>query len=382
MPHVVHLTTVDMSLRYLLLPQLVAIREAGWRVTGVSAAGEHVEALRDHGIDHVALQGSTRSSDVLADVRAARHLRRLLRGLEPDVLHTHNPKPGVYGRVVGRFSRHVPAVVNTVHGLYALPEDPWAKRALVYSAERVAAACSDMELVQSREDVETLASLGIPRQRLRHLGNGVDLSRFDPSRTDLPSREAVRAEFGVGEDVVVVGAVGRLVAEKGYPELFEAHRRARRQVDHLRLVVVGPHDPDKADALPEAEVERAKADGVVFLGMRDDVEALYRGFDLYVLASHREGFPRSAMEAAAMGVPVYATDIRGCREVVDHRRTGELFPVRDPAAIVDALVRAAADREQLGRMAAAARAKAEVEFDDRRQVEITLQAYEDVLASR
>ena len=146
------------------------------------------------------------------------------------------------------------------------------------------------------------------------------------------------------------------------------------------MVVVGPHDPEKADALPQAEIDRAEADGVLFLGMRDDVDALYRAFDLYVLASHREGFPRSAMEAAAMRVPVFATDIRGCREVVDHDVTGELFAVRDPSAIADLLVRAAADPARLRAMATAARSKAETEFDDRRQVEITLQAYQDVLA--
>lgn len=377
--HVIHLTTVDMSLRYLLLPQLVAMRDAGWRVTGVSAAGEHVEALREHGIEHIALEGSTRAADARGDLRAARHLRRILQQVEPDVLHTHNPKPGVYGRILGRLCQ-VPAVVNTVHGLYALPEDPLLKRALVYGAERVAATCSDLELVQSREDVETLASLGVPRERLRHLGNGVDLSRFDPDRDDLPSRDEVRASLGLEESDLVVGTVGRLVAEKGYPELFEGFRRARAQQPQLRLVVVGPHDPDKADALDPALVDRAAADGVQFLGMRDDVEVLYRAFDLYVLASHREGFPRSAMEAAAMRLPVFATDIRGCREVVEHGRTGELFAVRDPAAIAEALVLAARDGNRLQELAEGARRKALAEFDDRRQVEITLQAYEDVLA--
>lgn len=379
MRHVVHLTTVDMSLRYLLLPQLTAMRDQGWHVTGVSAAGEHVAALEEAGIDHVALEGSTRASNPLADLRAASHLRRILTDLRPDVLHTHNPKPGVYGRIVGRLSRHVPAVVNTVHGLYALPEDRFAKRAAVYGAERLAASFSHMELVQSREDVAMLIELGVPSERVRHLGNGVDLARFDPTRDDLPARDALRAELGFTPDCLVVGAVGRLVAEKGYPELFEAFRRARRERDDIRLVVVGPHDPDKVDALDRDVIERAEADGVVFLGMRDDVDALYRAFDVYVLASHREGFPRSAMEAAAMRLPVFATDIRGCREVVDHGRTGELFPVRDPQTLANALVRAAADRPRLEALAAGARRKAEQRFDDRRQVEITLDAYDDVL---
>ena len=368
-----------MSLRYLLLPQLLAMRDAGWRVTGVSADGEHVEELRDHGIEHVVLNGSTRRSDMRGDVRAAANLRRILQALQPDVLHTHNPKPGVYGRIVGRLSRSVPAVVNTVHGLYAVPEDRFAKRAAVYAAERVAAAFSHVELVQSREDVATLRSLGVPAGKIRHLGNGVDLARFDPDRADLPDPATVRAAIGVGEDEVVVGAVGRLVAEKGYRELFAAFRAAQAQRPELRLVVVGPHDPDKPDDLPQDVLDAAEADGVRFLFQRDDVAALYRAFDAYVLASHREGFPRSAMEAAAMRLPIIATDIRGCREVVDHDVTGELLPVRDPAALTDALVRMAEDPERRRRMAVAGRRKAEAEFDDRRQVAITLQTYDEVL---
>ncbi len=87
----------------------------------------------------------------------------------------------------------------------------------------------------------------------------------------------------------------------------------------------------------------AKAAGVRFLGHRDDPERLYGAFDIYVLASHREGFPRSAMEAAASAVPIVATDIRGCREVVDHERTGLLVPARDPLALEAAIDRLVGD---------------------------------------
>ena len=94
-------------------------------------------------------------------------------------MHTHNPKPGIYGRLA---ARRVPVIVNTVHGLYATPEDRWARRAVVYTLERLAARCSHAELVQNPEDVEVLARLGVPRPKLHLLGNGIDLARFDPSR--------------------------------------------------------------------------------------------------------------------------------------------------------------------------------------------------------
>ena len=367
----VHVTTVDLSLRHLLLGQLVGLREAGWRVIGMSADGPDVEVLRHHGIEHVALAHSTRAMDPVADIRAARELYGHLRRLRPDVLHTHTPKPGVYGRVVGRLAR-VPLVVNTVHGLWAQPEDPWPRRAVVYTLERLAAACSDAELVQNPDDVATLRRLRVPTRKLQLLGNGIDLDRFDPARFDDDHRATVRASWGVGADDVVIGAVGRLVREKGYPELLEAFARVRAARPTARLVIAGPHDPEKPDAIPAAELA---AEGVVILGMVDPVEQVYPGFDVYVLASHREGWPRSAMEAAAFGLSVVATDIRGCREVVDHDRTGLLVPVRSPAALADALLALVADADRRRRLGAGSRAKALSDFDDQHQVEMLLRTY-------
>lgn len=133
--------------------------------------------------------------------------------------------------------------------------------------------------------------------------------------------------------------------------------------------------------LTRAEVASAEGDGAVFLGMRDDVDRLYLAMDLYVLASHREGFPRSAMEAAAMGLPLVATDIRGCRQVVDHGVTGLLVPPRQPSALAGAIGQLASDGQKRARMGVAARERAREAFDVRRQVQVTRDLYEQLLSS-
>ncbi len=379
-PLLVHLTTVDLSLAYLLLPQLIAFREAGYDVVGVSAPGPHVATLEANGIRHVPLTRSTRAADLRADVATAREFWSICRRLRPDIVHTHNPKPGVYGRILARLAG-VPIVVNTVHGLYALPTDPWPKRAVVYTLERIAATFSHAELLQNVEDRPTLRRLRIPAARLHLLGNGVDMRRFDPTAL-AGERAVVRTEIGVNDDEVVVGLVGRLVAEKGYREVFAAARQLRTTHPQARFVVAGPAEPDKADAITADELAAAEADGVALLGMREDVERLYPAFDLYVLASYREGFPRSAMEAAAIGLPIVATDIRGCRQVVDEGVTGHLVPARDASMLAAAIGRLVADASTREAMGAAARAKAIAEFDDRRQVTITLALYERLRARR
>jgi glycosyltransferase involved in cell wall biosynthesis len=374
---VVHITTTDVSLAWLLGPQLEAFAAAGYEVIGVSAPGRHVAALADAGIEHVAWPSATRSMDPKRDVRATRELAGILRRLRPDIAHTHNPKPGWFGRPVARLTR-VPVVVNTVHGLYALPDDPAPKRVVVYGLERMGAAFSHGELVQNPEDLELLGRLGVPRRRLRLLGNGVDLRRFDPDRL-AEARAEVRAEIGAGADEVVVGVVGRLVAEKGLAEVLAAAHALADHQPPLRWVLIGPDDHEKSDAFDRERLTAAARDGVVAVGERSDIERFYAGMDLFVLASHREGFPRAAMEAAAMGLPIVATDIRGCRQVVADGITGRLVPVADPAALAAAVAELAADPNARLGMGEAARLKAAAEFDQERVIATTLALYEELL---
>jgi glycosyltransferase involved in cell wall biosynthesis len=379
---VVHVTTTDISLALLLGPQLRAFAAAGYEVIGASAPGPWADQLGEWGIEHRPLKHATRSMAPLRDVAAMRELVSLFRELQPDIVHTHNPKPGVYGRLAARIAR-VPVTVNTVHGLYALPTDPWPKRAVVYTLERIAASCSQAELLQNAEDIPVLRRLRIPAARLHLLGNGIDLQRFDAGRVEPARVEVLRKEMGAERGDVVCGIVGRLVWEKGYREVFDAARRLRERVPRLRFAIIGPFDDDKADAVSRDDIAQAEAAGNIrFLGMRDDVDELYGAMDCYALASYREGFPRSAMEAAASGLPIVATDIRGCRQVVDHERTGLLVPPRSAGALATAIERLASDASLRATMGTAAKAKARREFDQAHVIDTTLTLYDRLLNER
>ena len=141
--------------------------------------------------------------------------------------------------------------------------------------------------------------------------------------------------------------------------------------------MVGGTDPAKPESLAPELMDRARARCIVFLGLRDDVDRLYSAMDAFVLASHREGFPRAAMEATAMGLPVVATDIRGCREVVDPGVTGSLVPVRDPTALAPALL-ALSDPSVRSRYGQAAITRARDLFDEQRVVDTVLVSYREV----
>jgi len=357
-----------MSLWLLLRTELRDAVAEGWDVFGLSAPGPNEDRLRELGVTPVAVRSLTRSWDLRSDGRAARELYRTLRGLDLDVLHTHNPKTGVIGRVAGRLAR-IPIVVNTCHGLWADADDPIAKRALVYGAEAAASVASDAELYQNDQDRRTLSRY-VPTRKAWTVGNGVDLDRFvrDPA-----AGAALRAELGVAPDEILVGGVGRQVAEKG---MFELADVARRLGDRATFVWIGPPDPDKPDAV-DGEV-----DGLRLLGPRDDMVAVYSALDVFVLPTHREGFSRSGMEAAACATPMVLTDIRGCREIGTDGEHLLLVPPRDPDALAAAVTRLLDDPGLRRNLAAAAEARARRTFDQTAVATMSRDTYRRVALRR
>ncbi|MGE5264359.1 MAG: glycosyltransferase, partial [Acidobacteriota bacterium] len=215
------------------------------------------------------------------------------------------------------------------------------------------------------EDVGTAVRERICRpEKIKHLGNGIDLRRFDPDRISQAEIAAKRAEVGLPK-APIVGFVGRLVAEKGLLELFAAAQQVRAQIPSVHFVFVGPVD-EKPDALsPDTAREYGIADVCHFLGMRRDMPELYALMDVFVLPSHREGFPRAPMEAAAMRVPCVVTDIRGCRETVEQGRNGLLVPLGNTGALADAIIQLLEDRERARRMGEEGRRMAAEHFDER-----------------
>lgn len=363
---IAHLTTVDMSLALLLETELRVDVEAGHEVFGISAPGPFVERVEALGVRHVPVPSFTRSWSVGGDLRAARELAAVLRRLDLDVLHTHTPKAGVLGRVLGRVLR-VPAVVNTCHGLWIRDGDLLAKRAVVLGVEGVASLFSHAELYQNADDHEALRRF-VRGAKAEVVGNGVDLERF---RFDAEGRSRLRAAWGIGDDELLVGGVGRRVAEKGILDLEDA---AARVAGRARFVWVGPADEDKPDALDAA------GGAVVHVGPHDDMPAVYSAFDVFALPSHREGFSRSAMEAAACGRPMVLSDIRGCREVGTHGEHLLLVPPHDPGALAAAISQLVEDAGLRDRLGVAAHRRAMDEFDQRRIAARSLAAYERVLS--
>jgi glycosyltransferase involved in cell wall biosynthesis len=378
-PRVAHVTTVDLSLRYLLLNQLQRIRDEGYEVYGISADGPDVAAVEAEGIPHFAVP-MTRRFTPLADLRAVWALTQLMRRERFDVVHTHTPKAGLLGQLAARLSG-VPIVVNTLHGFYFHDDMKPLPRRFYIWMERVAAKCSDTILSQNREDIATAVAEGIaPPELLKWLGNGIDVRRFDRRRLSTDTLDALRKEICLDPRAPVVGFVGRLVEEKGILDLLEAAKTVATEIPDVQFLIIGPYDQEKPDALTPDVAERyGVSERCRFVGMRHDMPELYALMDVLVLPSYREGFPRAPMEASSMGVPAVVTDIRGCREAVEHGVNGLLFPVGDSNALASALLALLRDGARRTDMGAAGRRMAEDHFDEQMVFDRVLSEYERLL---
>jgi glycosyltransferase involved in cell wall biosynthesis len=362
---VAHITTIDMSLHYLLLNQLRSIQQAGYKVVGISSSGSEVSTLETAGIRHIPVS-MTRNVTPVADLISLWHLYLVFRREKFTIVHTHTAKPGLLGQMAARMAG-IPIVVNTLHGFYFHDHMTPALRRFYITLEKIAARCSDVILSQNREDIETAIHEGIcPPEKIKHLGNGIDVQRFNPARFTPQDIARKRLELGLPNGASVVGFVGRLVREKGLLELFAAARIVRERVPEVHFLIVGPVDKEKPDALtPDSAQEYGIADICHFLGMRQDMPELYALMDVFVLPSHREGFPRAPMEASAMKVPCVVTNIRGCREAVEHGRNGLLVPLGHVRALADAIVELLTNREKARRMGEEGRRMALERFDER-----------------
>jgi glycosyltransferase involved in cell wall biosynthesis len=362
---VAHVTAIDMSLRYLLLNQLRSIQQAGYQVTGISSPGPDVTVLESSGIRHIPVS-ITRTVTPEADLAALWRLYRVMRRERFAIVHTHTAKAEFLGQVAARLAS-VPVIVGTFRGVYFRNDMHPIWRRLFILMAKIAAASADLVLSQSRANRQMAIREGIcPPDKIKVIGNGIDVQRFNRSALDPVTLELTRRELGLPPGGPVVGFVGRLVAEKGILELLTAARIVLEEVPTARFLIIGPIDPEKPDALtPDIAHEYGVADACTFAGMRHDMPELYALMHVFALPSHRESFPRSPMEASAMGVPCVVTDIPGCRETVEHGRNGFLVPLGDVQALAGAVLDLLTDRPRAHRMGTEGRRIALERFDER-----------------
>ncbi|MBN42195.1 MAG: glycosyltransferase family 1 protein [Alphaproteobacteria bacterium] len=357
------LCTVDFTLYHLLHPLMRALRDEGHEVVGVCADGDLIRHVRNDNF-RVETLPLARSSNLARNWRAGRALRTLLRREAFDILHVHTPAAAFVGRLAAA-GTGIPRVVYTAHGFYFHENMPFPGRQAHIAAEWIGGRFTHTLMTQSEEDAQTARRLGLCRTGdILSIGNGSDPGVFKPT-TDHTARASVRARIGTPADRVVILMAGRLVAEKGYNELIAAMGRIDAELWAVGNRLESDHAAGIDDTMRTIAANPALSARIRFLGYRDDMADLMRAADIFTLPSHREGMPRSIIEAMLTGLPVVATDVRGSREEIVDGETGFLVPVRNVDALANALRRLVKEPKSRLRMGAAGLARARRLYDER-----------------
>ena len=294
--------------------------------------GSLLEAAEQCGATLHVIDPLVREVDPLRDVRAYRALKRCVRGLRPDVVHTHSSKAGIVGRGAAWAARDagLPKVVHTVHGLPWNDAQPAWKRRLFIASERWAARRCDALIGITAAMAEAFEAEGVaPRDRFVEIPSGVDLNVF--SGADDAGADRLRQQLGLPPEVPLVGLVARLDALKGHADLLAAWPAVRVRVPGAHLVFIG--DGHDAPVVREAAAGLGGAVTLVGRVALHDMPAAYRMLDLCVLPSHQEGQSRVLVEALACGTPVVAYDVGGMPSICVDGMTGRLVRPGDTAAL-------------------------------------------------
>ncbi len=365
--------------------------------------GSHLERVRafraedGRGIATHELPNMVRELHPVKDHLCFHHdLKRLMREVKPDIVHTHSSKAGIVGRWAGWVARNDdrrPAVIHTIHGPPFMPvEGGLAKRvaikgknAIYTAAERFAAKRCDLILSVADAMTEQFLARGIGRpEQYLTVRSGLETGPF----VDIPpgeDRASVRTRLGIGEDDFVIGTVARLAEHKGHDDLLDALGKELRDRPGWKLLWVG--DGWWRGRLLQRVADMGLSDRVITTGLvpNAQVPMHMRAMDVLAHPSYREGLPRTVPQALLVGVPAVAHDVDGTREIcIDAvrdpaRSTGRLVRAGDRAGLRDAIVWMFENPEERVRLGARGRDLVLAEFSAERMVERLEEVYHRAL---
>ena len=341
--------------------------------------GSLLDKAKASGATLVELASMRRSVSPWHDWRCYMELRRLIRKIRPEVVHTHSSKAGILGRAAA-WREAVPGVIHTVHGL------PFHERQspLVYHgyvlAERWAAKRCHHLIAITPAMVEAFSAKHIVTppgsQCFTVIPSGVELSQF---KTNPDLRAQVRRELGIPTDAPVLGIVARLDRLKGHDDLLDILPQLHQRFSDLHLLCIG-------DGWERKRIEkRIAAEGlaarVILAGLipPTQVARLLSGVDVKVLPSYQEGQSRTLVEALLCGCGIVAYDVGGISSVCIDGQTGRLVTLGDKAALAQAIIWMFEHPQQRDAMVQAGRTYARRMFDAQAMVEMVERVYYEVL---
>lgn len=336
------ISTVPHTFRFLLKDQIRYVNNNGFDVSLASSYTNEVPAIeKREGVKHYLLP-LTRKFNPLYDIYSLIATIRLLKKIQPTIVHTHSPKAGVVGMLAAKLCG-IPLKIHTVAGLPLMEKQGLMKKLLI-AVDKITYKCADAVLPNSIGIKDYIIENMYSHTKVEVLGNGssngIDLSFFNTESVGIKNIAKIRTKYSIAEDDIVISFVGRICTSKGINELVKAFLLLKEKHKKLKLLLVGSFDdtyPIEKYIFKEIHQNRS----IITTGNQDDIRPFLMISKAFVFPSYREGMPQALMQAVAMKVPCIATDINGCNEIIKDGDSGYLVPVKNIEALVaktDALI--------------------------------------------
>ncbi len=328
---IIRVTTVASSLKVLLKGQLSYMNQF-YEVIGISSNKKVLdEVTLQEGIKTIEIN-MTRKITPLKDLKAVWQLYRLFKKEKPDIVHTHTPKAGTLG-LLAAFFAGVPHRLHTIAGL-PLMEAKGKKRVLLNLVEKITYACATKIYPNSKGLDNFVRKEGFTKAEKLHVigdgsSNGINIEHFNPTLFTKEQNEALRSSLNIPTSERVLVYLGRIVNDKGIHELIDAFVNISKEFENVTLLIGGDYERDLDPISPKTEKILNTHPKIKLLGWLKDVRPYLAISEAMIFPSYREGFPNVVMQAGAMGIPVIATDINGCNEIIVDGVNGYIVPPKD-----------------------------------------------------
>ena len=299
--------------------------------------------VKELGITYTTVGGMGRSVNPVGDYKAYRQMKKIIRDFKPDIVHTHAAKPGAIGRLAASASK-VPGIVHTFHGHVFHSYFNAVKTNFYINTERFLATKSDVIIaISNQQKKELVHDFRIaPEEKFRVIQLGLDLDKFVVHQD--AKRKKFRTEFGIKDDEIAIGIVGRLVPIKNHYLFIKAiahvlHNSSKK----IKAFIIGDGETrrDLENVAQQAgisfttENHGAHPHPLVFTSWRSDVDVINAGLDIVALTSFNEGTPVSLIEAQAANKPIVSTRVGGIGDIVVEGKTALLADVQDASLFSD-----------------------------------------------
>ena len=348
MNKLLRITTVPISLKYLIKGQMRFMSTRGFEVLMMSASGEEIEeVIKYEQCKHVELP-LTRKITPIQDLKAVLKLYRFLKKEKPTIVHTHTPKAGIVGMLASYLAR-VPNRLHTVAGLPLL-EIKGVKRKVLNLVEKLTYKCATKVYPNSKGLKKIILDNKFTKKdKLKVIANGssngIDTSYFNPELYTVDDKKSLKEQLNIKPADFVFIFVGRIVGDKGVNELAAAFEKLSKEREDVKLVLVGWSEDELDPLNKKTSAILANNKQIIVVGFQNDVRPYFAIADALVFPSYREGFPNVVLQAGAMNLPCIVTNINGSNEIIEEGKNGMIIPVKNATVLFDAMVKMMTDTQ-------------------------------------